>query len=278
MQQVIKECRDLFKKHSITYYYSSLLFPRHIRHNVFILYAFVRLADEFVDNPEEGSNPEVALSTFEQLFYREWEEENTSNSVVSAFVRLAKSHSFQKEWVEAFFASMKMDLYKTRYATYAELAEYIYGSAEVIGLMMSRIMHIDESQDAEARALGASMQLINFLRDIKEDYERGRIYFPIDELTSFGLNEDNWLMHTEKSSHKAFMDFQIARILAFQKEASLGIAKMPLGVKKAVTLASEGYLYTLRRIQEAPLGPFTYKVSNRKRDIVHIFIRTLLQF
>jgi len=184
MEQVVKQCRDIFKSHSVTYYYSTLLFPKRIRHNVFILYAFVRLADEYVDNPETGVDPLASLHNFKHLFDLEWNRENSGHPVVARFVLLAKEFEFEKEWIDAFLHSMEMDLYKSRYHTFEELEEYIYGSAEVIGLMMSRVMGIGAEWNMEARSLGKAMQLINFLRDIKEDYERGRIYFPLEEFVT----------------------------------------------------------------------------------------------
>ncbi len=276
MEKVIQECRDIFKRHSVTYYYSTLIFPKEIRYKVFILYAFVRLADEFVDNPLPGVDPSSSLLDFRTIFENEWTDGNGDNSVVTAFVQLAKSHQFEKAWVDAFFDSMGMDLTKTRYATFAELETYIYGSAEVIGLMMSHIMGLDPSHDLEARALGSSMQLINFLRDIREDYERGRIYFPLNELQQHNLSEENWISDNITTDHVLFVHSQISRILDIHHRAKKGIEIMPFRAKKAVTLASEGYLHTLHKIAALPKTPFLRTLSNRKRDILHVFIRSIL--
>lgn len=274
MEKVVRECREIFKRHSITYYYSTLLFPQKVRHNVYILYAFVRLADEYVDNPEPGVDPQNSLEKFRALFEMEWNRQESGDPVVARFVLLAREFEFDKKWIDAFLESMSMDLYIQHYDSFATLEKYIYGSAEVIGLMMSRVMGIAKQFDTNARALGKSMQLINFLRDIKEDSERGRIYFPQDELAQYDLDKDNW-MNIEAGKHTDFVHYQIQRIKTIQKTATLHVLT-PFRVRNAVTLASEGYHFTLEKIEQHPTLPFTSAISNTKWDIAQVFIRTLL--
>ena len=131
----------IFKKGSKTYFYNSLFFPRDVREDVFVLYSFVREADNHVDVVPQ--DPE-RLGRFMDDFRLTCKGERTGDVVLDSFCELASRKRFEKEWVQAFLGSMEMDLTKHTYDTMEELDDYIYGSAEVIGLMMSRIMNVSD--------------------------------------------------------------------------------------------------------------------------------------
>lgn len=200
--------RKIQKKFSVTYYYSTKLFPSEIRQNVQVLYSFLRLADEIVDNPV--SEPRQALAKLEKSFWESWGEwerkrffdeknaivlksirfnELESKFITEEFIKLAFELNFEKKWIEAFFKSMSMDLDVNRYEDHQDLMVYVFGSAEVVGLMMNRVMGGETIGDDAARTLGRAMQLTNFLRDIKEDFERGRIYIPMNDFKRFQVSE-----------------------------------------------------------------------------------------
>ena len=122
---------SIFRKGSRTYFYSSLFFPTHIRREVFILYGFVRKTDNYVDVIPQNRE---GFYEFKRKYYQAKSGKETGDVVIDSFVQLAQRKGFEDEWVDAFLHSMELDLTKTRYETLDEVLEYIYGSAEVIGL------------------------------------------------------------------------------------------------------------------------------------------------
>ena len=166
-----------FKQGSKTYFYSSIFFSKEVRENVFILYGFVRKADNFVDVMPQQKD---GFYRFKDAYYKALQGKASSDVIIDSFVDLMQRESFQEAWVDAFLESMEMDLTKKNYETLEEILHYVYGSAEVIGLMMARILDLDPASYSYARHLGRAMQYINFIRDIKEDLELGRIYLPLE--------------------------------------------------------------------------------------------------
>ncbi|MFN7160029.1 MAG: phytoene/squalene synthase family protein [Candidatus Gracilibacteria bacterium] len=276
MSEEIKLCKNIFKAHSKTYYYSTLLFPRQIRHNVYVLYAFVRLADEIVDNPSE--DPRSALKQFRSEFENCWSTGKSTNIVILTFTKLAHKFDFEKQWVDAFLDSMEMDLWKKTYDTYPEVETYIFGSAEVIGLMMSKLMGIKNEGLVYAQALGKSMQLINFIRDIKEDSVRERIYMPLEDLKKFGITEEEWWNghFLDEKKILSLLQFEIQRTKDIQQTANKGFDYLPFSCRIAVRLAAFTYYDTLLEIEKNPLVVFQRKIKSSRRRMMCNFLHLLL--
>jgi phytoene synthase len=185
--------------HGTSYYLASLFFPKNIKQEVFLLYAFVRVADDIVDNEHEGQKEKLqAFIARTQNIFSSSPDENTTerDQIIIPFAKLCKDKQIKQEWIESFLSAMKSDCEWKEYKTYTQLQEYMVGSAEVVGLMMCQIIgyppHDQEKTFYHARKLGEAMQYTNFLRDIKEDrVERQRIYIPQDRLTPFGLDQND---------------------------------------------------------------------------------------
>jgi phytoene synthase len=208
---------NIFKKGSKTYFYNSLFFPGKVRDDVFILYSFVREADNFVDAVPQKK--EEFCQYFEK-FCKAWNGKPSNDLVLDGFVEMAKRNKFEKEWIVAFLKSMEMDLVKSSYHTVEEVEEYIYGSAEVVGLMMCRILGVEDRFLPNARALGKAMQYINFIRDIKEDNKLGRTYIPRVELELYELKDlKEETVKKRPDCFAALIDHQIERYLKWQSEA-----------------------------------------------------------
>lgn len=243
-----EEIKEIFSQGSTSYYYSSLFFPKNIREDVFKFYAYVRTADDFVD--EEPQDPE-GLENFRKKTFENWETGESDDKIVNYFLEVARKHEFEKRWVKAFLGSMAMDLEKQEYETLDETLEYIYGSAEVIGLMMVKILDLDEESHENAKMLGRSMQYCNFIRDIKEDRELGRRYMPKDEMEKFGLET----LEKDKVDEEEFQEFiraQIEKYQGWQREAEKGFGFIPYRVRVPVILSSRLYKWTAEKINENP--------------------------
>ncbi|MDQ4000131.1 MAG: phytoene/squalene synthase family protein, partial [Actinomycetota bacterium] len=246
-------CRSVEKAHSKTYYFSTSLLPKEVRPHVHALYAFMRYADEIVDNP--GTTP-----LDEQLASLEAFEEDTlasvygeyvpPNPILRAFANTVLVRDIGPGLIKAFMKSMKMDTHVFRYPTYEDLEEYTYGSAAVVGLMMCRVIGVtDEEADPHAEALGVAMQLTNFLRDVKEDWVRGRVYLPLEDLERLGYAEEELGRGVVDGRFVALMRLEISRARALYRLADEGIRYIPRGRKYPVVVARRLYEAILDRIE-----------------------------
>jgi phytoene synthase len=262
---VRQDIREIFRRGSRTYFSSSQFFPRFIREDVFVLYGFVRSADNFVD----------VIPQRDQDFYAFWEKCRLSlktnpvgDPVIDGFTDLMRRKSFQPEWVEAFFLSMEMDLKKKSYATLKETLAYIHGSAEVIGLMMAAIMELDQAAYSHAALLGRAMQYINFIRDIVEDQAFGRNYFPQEDMKKFHLNSLSLSeILKNRSGFERFIHAQIMRYQEWQKQAEQGFHFVPRRCLIPIRTASEMYKWTADRIEKNPIIVYKKKVRPSKMRI-----------
>ncbi|MEV4601462.1 phytoene/squalene synthase family protein [Amycolatopsis sp. NPDC049253] len=187
------ECRRINAHHGRTFFLATRLLPARARPAAHALYGFARMADELVDNPEPGTDPKAALDNVAGMVDEVYEGGAPADPVLAALADTVRRYGIRRELVDAFLHSMRMDLTVTEYATYADLAEYVHGSACVIGLQMlpvfGTVVPLAEAEPSAA-ALGEAFQLTNFLRDIGEDLDRGRLYLPGEELSAFGVNRE----------------------------------------------------------------------------------------
>ena len=249
----------IFKKGSTTYYNSTRLFPKAIRKDVTTLYSFVRVADNFVDSVPQDVKGFV---NFRNTYNRALEGGIIDNPIIQNFIELSERMNFESEWIKAFLDSMEMDTKKSNYENLNELNLYLYGSSEVIGLMMNRVMNIDERADEASRYLGKAMQFINFIRDIDEDLDLNRTYFPKDTLRKFGLN--GLTRGEARRKPQQFEDFirsQIKIYFDWQKKAEVGFNYIPKRMRIAVKTASDMYLWTAKQIYKKPFIVYDIQIK-----------------
>lgn len=256
----------IFKKGSKTYFYSSLFFPKNIRREVADLYAFVRTADNYVDtHPQQVSEFKQMISDTNLA----WKGDHIANPIVSNFVQLAHHKQFSKEWVDSFFNSMYMDTVNTHYRTEKDTLGYMYGSAEVIGLMMAAIMQLPPESYQSAQMLGRSMQYINFIRDIDEDNGLGRRYFSRQILDQYHLkNLEYRYILTNPQAFTNFIHDQLDKYESWQQQAETGFHFIPRRLRVPIKTASEMYRWTGRVIRQDPLIIYCHKVKPKKRIIL----------
>lgn len=277
----MEEEQKIFKKGSTTYYFSSRFFPKKVRDDVYRLYSFVRIADNYVDDTPAQPKKLLALEksyesatsnhAFDAIAHK-WDDIDTR--VIKHIVRLQHKYKFDKSWVEAFFKSMKMDTEKKVYKTIDDSLTYVYGSAEVIGLMMAKVLRLPEESYEYAKAQGRAMQWINFIRDIDEDNKLGRCYFPASELKKYGLkNLTREEAHEKPEQFKKFIQAQIKRYKKWQSEADKGLHYIPERLQVPVKTAIDMYNWTAKKIEKDPLLVFSQKVKPRKRQVIRRVIR-----
>ena len=258
-------CRRVQKAHSRTYYFSTRLFPAKIRPRVHALYAFMRYADEIVDHPHElPLDAQLAvLEEFEAETMEAVSGEEVPNPILRAYADTVRHCGIDPGTISAFMKSMKMDTRVFRYPTFSDLEMYTYGSAAVVGLMMCRVVGVaDERADRHAEALGVAMQLSNFLRDVGEDWRRGRVYLPMEDLAHFGYTEWDLASGVVDERFVALMRLEIDRARGLYQVADEGMKYIPRGRRFPVVVASELYAAILDRIEAQ-----NYDVFSRRAQV-----------
>jgi phytoene synthase len=260
-----------FKRGSRTYFNSSLFFPAEVRRQVFALYGFVRAADDFVDaTPQDAEG----FRAFVARYRRALGGEQTGDAIIDAFVQLERRREFDPAWTEAFLHSMELDLSKRDYHTLAETLEYVYGSAEVIGLYMTRIMELDPAAEPYAQRLGRSMQYVNFIRDVAEDHALGRRYLPLADSGLLSLEESH--ARSRPEAFGAFLRHHLSLYKGWQKEAEEGYRYIPRRLLVPIETAADMYDWTARRIERRPLVVFERKVKPpRARILLQVLLNAL---
>ena len=219
----------------------------------------MRVVDDFVDAVPQDLE---SFNSFKDDYYKALSGKEVNNSIISNYIELSYRKGFESEWTDAFLKSMEMDTYKSEYNNLGELNDYLYGSSEVIGLMMNKVMNIDERAHDSARYLGKAMQFINFIRDIDEDLDLKRTYFPVEDLESFGLSGlTRGEARRKPKQFKSFVRSQIHLYFKWQKRAELGFEFIPKNMRIAVKTASDMYLWTAKEIYKNPFIVYDLKIK-----------------
>lgn len=240
---VCDKCSEqITKRYSTSFSLGILLFDKKIRKHIYNIYGFVRFADEIVDT-YKGNDKEVLLNEFRKHTFEAIEKKVSFNPVLHAFQQTVNEYHIGFDLIHAFLNSMAMDLEEKTYND-ALLNAYVYGSAEVVGLMCLKVFvfgDILKYQELSpfARSLGSAFQKVNFLRDLKSDFnDRGRNYFPNINFTDFTLQDK---IEIEKN------------ITADFEKAVKGIKKLPNNCRFGVYTAYKYYLRLFEKIQQSPV-------------------------
>lgn len=229
-----EKCRELNAAHGKTYYLATLLLPPAKRPYVHALYGFARYADEIVDDLASTLTDQEkasALQSWADTFFADFDSGVSSDPICKAVLDTVHRWNIPREHFEAFIHSMTMDLTVAEYQTFDDLYEYVYGSAAVIGLQMVPILEpTDDRAYEHAKQLGIAFQLANFIRDVGEDLERGRVYLPLDDLAQFGVTRADLEARVLTPAITDALKFQIKRVRDLEEQSRAGIAMLsPVG-------------------------------------------------
>ncbi len=223
-------CRRLNAQHGKTYYLATLLLPPEKRPYVHALYGFARYADEIVDDLAStlsDAEKAQALTTWSNEFFKDFDSGISKDPICAAVLDTVHRWNIPREHFEAFLHSMTMDLTVDHFDTFDDLYEYVYGSAAVIGLQMVPILEpTDERAYEYAKQLGIAFQLANFIRDVNEDLDRGRVYLPLNELAQFGVSREDLEKRVLTPELRQALEFQIARVKKLEEESRQGISML----------------------------------------------------
>lgn len=268
LRQSFGECKRLNAEHGKTYYLATLLLPKAKRPYVHALYGFARFADEIVDDLASTlslTEKRDALHKWGSTVLADISRGESQDHIGRALVHTVNQFSIPISYFEAFLHSMAMDLDVSEYSTYNDLMEYVYGSAAVIGLEMVHVLGVQPGKLSDAliaaEKLGTAFQLANFIRDVGEDLERGRIYLPMDELARYGVTSAMLETRVVTPEIVAALKFQIERVRRLQAEASVGIALLPQEVQPCIEAASELYCGIVDEVEKINYQVFTRRAK-----------------
>lgn len=254
---ISKRCsKEITESYSTSFSLATRMLSTEIRQDIYNIYGFVRLADEIVDSFHDYDK-ETLFQRFEKDLENALDEKISLNPVLNAFQETVHNYNIDLEFIEAFMQSMRWDLSKKVYKTHSEYKNYIYGSADVVGLMCLRVFvkgdnDLFDELKTSAMALGSAFQKVNFLRDLKTDYELlERSYFPDVNLKE--LDE----MSKQKIIDEIETDF---------KNGLIGIFKLPDTAKFGVYTAYKYYLRLLKKLKRVP----SVEIKNKRIRVANI--------
>ncbi|HAV55877.1 MAG TPA: phytoene synthase [Aequorivita sp.] len=240
---VSKKCsKEVTKIYSTSFSLATQMLGPAIRQDIYNIYGFVRFADEIVDSFHKY-NKEILFNRFENALEEALSDKISLNPILNSFQETVYKYNIQKELIDTFMASMRLDLTKSVYSTTEEFNDYIYGSADVVGLMCLKVFvkgDIEKYNQLKESAmnLGSAFQKVNFLRDLKEDYENlSRTYFPNTNLDS--LDEESKMIIIEEIEENFNRGYQ-------------GILQLPHDSKLGVFVAYRYYKRLLKKLQQTP--------------------------
>jgi phytoene synthase len=260
-------CRRLNASHGKTYYLATLLLPAWKRPYVHALYGFARYADEIVDDLGSTlSDAEKAdwLIGWGEQFVKDVEAGGSDHEISRAVVDTVRRWDIPMHYVEAFLHSMRMDLTVTEYATYADLMQYVYGSAAVIGLEMVPVLEPlvpREVADPYASDLGIAFQLSNFIRDVGEDLQRGRVYLPMEDLDAFGVTREHLEHGVVDGPVRRLLAFEVARTREVYRSAAHGVRLLHPSSRPCIETALRLYGGILDEVEAADYAVLGQRVS-----------------
>ncbi|MEM9950981.1 MAG: squalene/phytoene synthase family protein [Chloroflexota bacterium] len=257
-----KKCDEITEENSRTFFMASSLLPEDKKRGARALYAFCRITDDIVDEPNSAlEHRQANLNQWRQEIMAEMPPQD-------ALVCLAWAHAQAKFNIPRGYATQliegcERDIAQVRYETFADLAEYSYGVASTVGLMAMHIVGFTgEEALPYAVRLGVALQLTNILRDVAEDWRNGRLYLPQDELAQFGLSEADIERGIVTEQWRNFMKFQIDRTRRLYAQSLPGIAMLSRDGRFAIAAAAELYQAILTDIEA-----HDYDVFSRRAHI-----------
>ena len=275
------ECKRLNSLHGKTYYLATLLLPKPKRKYVHALYGFARYADEIVDDLESTLTVEEkadALGSWGNKILGDLKSGKSDDAVGRALIDTVNTFDIPHAHFEAFLHSMTMDLTVQEYQKYEDLLEYVYGSAAVIGLEMVLVLGaLEEGAYECAKKLGIAFQLANFIRDVGEDLDRGRIYLPIQELAEHGVTREMLEARELTPQIVSALKFQIARVRQLQAEARPGIAMLAPSSRPCIEAASELYCGIVDEVEKINYEIFNKRATTSTARRLKVFITAYLK-
>ena len=267
---VSEDCSKIVtQSYSTSFSLATKMLDQSIRNDIYNIYGFVRFADEIVDTFHDFPKKEL-LDRFEEDLFYSINNRISLNPILNSFQKTVNTYKIEHKLIHAFLKSMRLDLNKNIYKTEKEYKEYIYGSADVVGLMCLKVFVKGKKSDYEnlkpaAMSLGSAFQKVNFLRDLKNDFQNlERVYFPNVDFTQFD----------EKTKHNIIKEIERDFSIALN-----GIFKLPSEARFGVYTAYKYYTKLLSKLKKTPsisIRQNRIRVPNYQK--VSVFARSYLKY
>jgi len=268
LKKAYAECRAITRYHAKTFYMATRFLPNHKQRGIFAIYALCRYVDDLVDEAEDlmekqalsKSDIKDRLELWKQKLQDTYHGYSHDNAILIAFSDVLKRYHIPIEMPFELMEGVCTDLYKRRYQTFDEVYDYSFKVASIVGLMTSQVFGY-KSREALGYAvdLGIAMQLTNILRDVGEDLQKNRIYLPKEDLSKFGVTEQDLFDHRLNENVKALLEFQIRRARQYYRRSEKGIALLSSDSRLPVYLALQNYSRILDKIEQNDYNVFDFR-------------------
>jgi phytoene synthase len=268
--------KKIFKQGNVKYYFSSRFFLGQMRRDIFRLYSFFQVAKDYVRQPIPEKHEFTKLKNLwakykddDDFSVNHQKGDSINLRVIKNIIHLYRRYKFEPQWIESFFDSMQADIEKRKYKTLDETLWYLHGSAEVVGLMLAQILNLPKEASKIALLEARAIQYINFIRDIEEDANSGRCYFPREDLKTFGLHDLTRVHVTvNPQNYKDFIVYQINRYQNWQQAANKGFSYIPRRIRIPLKTAIDLCQWTAAEIISDPFAVYHRKIVPKRHHVV----------
>jgi phytoene synthase len=277
LESGFREARQITKIYAKTFYLASRFLSKAKRQAAYAVYAICRISDESVDDLKNSAGLQ-ALAGIKENIEAAFGAGDLDKNLLLAFRKTVNDYKIPKKYFDELVEGMSMDLQETRYHNFQELENYCYRAAGVVGLIMLKIFgYEDRRAEKHAVDLGIAMQLTNILRDIKEDFQRGRIYLPLEELQRFGVLENDISGAKTGENFKELIKFQINRARRYYAESESGIKLInDSSCRRVVRIMKELYSEILSKIEKNDCDVYSQRASVNNLERIGIVLKILL--
>ena len=276
LESAYEACRTITRREAKNFYYAFLTLPAAKRRAIYAAYAFCRHCDDSVDEETSTDAKLKALAELQANLNRTYSG-NPSGPVYVALADTARNYDIPQDYFQEIILGVESDLVKDRFKNFGELREYCYRVASVVGLICLQIFgYRDDDAKEYAVDLGLAMQLTNIIRDVREDFQMGRVYLPQDEMARFGYSEEDLKNGVRNQAFRDLMQFQSQRAREY---FGRGFKLLPyLSRRSRACPAVLGALYSkvLDRIEASDYDVLESRVSLSKAEKIGITAKTWL--
>lgn len=282
MDKYTNAVESITKKFGTSYYFATRFLPNDLRQATYALYSFFRIPDEIVDNSSLQNQADILseLEDWESMWQKTYKDDSSVYPVLKLTSQVFKKYNIPYQYSVDFLKAMKQDVYTNRYNTYKDLQEYMYGSASVVGLIMSYVIGFNNDKALKyAPYLGEAMQLTNFIRDIGEDYkERSRIYLPQEDMDKYNVKDSDIRDNKITVDFITLIKFEIKRARSLYRKSDKGLQYLNKRGRFAVIMASRMYEAILDKVEQNNYDVLTKRARTSKREKIYILGKSALEY
>lgn len=270
-------CARITREASTNFYYAFLTLPLEKRRAIYATYAFCRLCDDIVDDPERTGDPADQLDTLRNQLDRAYDGAESGN-IWTAIADSQHRFGIEKEHYAAVIDGCKMDLTQSRYETFDELVDYCKKVASAVGLVCIEVCGYEDRLAVEyAIDLGLAMQLTNIIRDVREDAANGRIYLPMEDLRRFGYSEEDLLAGKVNKNFRELIKFEVQRAHEYFDRGNRLFPLLDRRSRACPQAMAEVYMRLLDKIEDADYDVMSNRVGLSKRAKITLAARLWLR-